>query len=282
VYRAKREGGGKCRMFDTEMFNRALARRTIEQDLRHVRLHDQMSLLYQPIVSLKTNELVGGEALLRWHHPTRGAVLPAEFIPIAEQCGLMGSIGDWVIKTACNDAARWPAHLTLAINLSPTQFNRLGFALSVVRALEDSGLSPQRLEFEITETALLKDSNTASAILQQFRDVGIRIALDDFGTGYSSLSHLRTFPINSIKIDRSFVQEFGTAAGATAIVTAVLRLAEDLGMTSTAEGIETSEQLTSLAAAGCSQAQGYYFGKPMPLIEFESLVALRQETRRIN
>jgi EAL domain-containing protein (putative c-di-GMP-specific phosphodiesterase class I) len=245
-------------------------------------LHDQMSLLYQPIVSLKTNELVGGEALLRWHHPTRGAVLPAEFIPIAEQCGLMGSIGDWVIKTACNDAARWPAHLTLAINLSPTQFNRLGFALSVVRALKDSGLSPQRLEFEITETALLKDSNTASAILQQFRDVGIRIALDDFGTGYSSLSHLRTFPINTIKIDRSFVQEFGTAAGATAIVTAVLRLAEDLGMTSTAEGIETSEQLTSLAAAGCSQAQGYYFGKPMPLIEFESLVALRQETRRIN
>ena len=273
VYRAKGEGGGRCRMFDSDMFKRAVVRRTIEQDLRHSDLYQQLQILYQPIVLLKTNALVGGEALLRWNHPTRGAVLPAEFIPVAEQCGLMGGIGDWVIKTACGDAARWPAHVTLAINLSPTQFNRLGFALSVVRTLKDAGLLPHRLEFEITETALLKDSNTATAILQQFKDIGIRIALDDFGTGYSSLSHLRAFPINTIKIDRSFVQEFGIAPDSTAIVTAVLRLAEDLGMTSTAEGIETPEQLARLAQAGCTQAQGYYLGKPLRLPEFESLLA---------
>jgi diguanylate cyclase (GGDEF)-like protein len=280
VYQAKREGGGKYRMFDAGMLKRAVDRRAIEQDLRHGDLYDQLEILYQPIVSLKTNELIGGEALLRWNHPARGTISPAAFIPIAEQCGLMGEIGDWIIKSAGRDAVGWPAHVRLSINLSPMQFNRLGFALGVVRTLKDIGLLPQRLEFEITETALLKDFNTAKTILQQFKDLGIRIALDDFGTGYSSLSHLRAFPISTIKVDRSFVQEFGVAPDATAIVSAILRLARDLGMTSTAEGIETPEQLARLTAAGCEQAQGYLLGRPMRLPEFEKLFGFRAEQRR--
>jgi len=274
VYRAKSEGGGTYRMFDPDMYERAVVRRDIERNLRHCDLDDELELLYQPIVSLQTNELVGGEALIRWNHATRGLISPAEFIPVAEQCGLMSRIGDWVIRTATRDAARWPAHVTLALNLSPMQFKGPGFALSVVRALNEAGLTPHRLEFEITETALLNDGKTAKSILQQFRDIGIRIALDDFGTGYSSLSHLRAFPINTIKIDRSFVREFGIAPDSTAIVAAVLRLAGDLGMTTTAEGIETREQLAGLAAVGCTRAQGYYLGKPQRRSDFEKLLAV--------
>jgi len=272
VYRAKSDGGGTYRMFDPDMFKRAIVRRSVEQDLSRSNLDNELEVFYQPIVSLQTNELVGGEALVRWNHPLRGLISPAEFIPIAEQCGLMGRIGDWVIKTACREAARWPAHMMLAVNLSPMQFKRPGFALSVVKMLKESRLPPNRLEFEITETALLNDANTAKAILRQFRDIGIRIALDDFGTGYSSLSHLRIFPINTIKIDRSFVQEFGLASDATAIITAVLGLARDLQMTSTAEGIETAEQLARLAAAGCDQAQGFYLGKPQRRSDFAQLL----------
>jgi diguanylate cyclase (GGDEF)-like protein len=272
VYRAKSDGGGTCRMFDPDMFKRAIVRRSIEQDLTRSDLDQELEIFYQPIVSLKTNELVAGEALIRWNHPARGLVPPAEFIPIAEQCGLMGRIGDWVIKTACRDAASWPADMQLAVNLSPMQFKRPGFSLSVVKTLKETGMLPHRLEFEITETALLNDANTAKAILRQFRDLGIRIALDDFGTGYSSLSHLRLFPIDTIKIDRSFVREFGLAKDATAIIAAVIRLAKDLGMTTTAEGIETSEQLARLAAAGCSKAQGFHLGKPQRRSEFERLL----------
>jgi diguanylate cyclase (GGDEF)-like protein len=272
LYQSKSDGGGTYRMFDPEMLKRAVARRSVEQDLRQADLDSDFELFYQPIVSLKTSELVGGEALIRWNHPTRGLVSPAEFIPIAEQCGLMDRIGDWVIKRACGDAVRWPAHMVLAVNLSPMQFKRSGFALSVVRILKETGLLPHRLEFEITETALLNDANTARVILRQFKDIGIRIALDDFGTGYSSLSHLRTFPIDTIKIDRSFVREFGLAPDATAIIGAVLRLARDLGMTTTAEGIETPEQLARLAAFGCDRAQGFHLGKPQKRSEFEKLL----------
>jgi diguanylate cyclase (GGDEF)-like protein len=274
VYRAKCDGGGTYRMFTPEIYERALVRRSIEQDLARSDLDRELEVHYQPIVSLKTNTLIGAEALLRWNHPLRGLVSPAEFIPIAEQCGLMGRIGDWMLKTACRDATRWPAHMQLAVNLSPMQFKRPGFALSVIKTLRETGLLPHRLEFEITETALLNDANAAKAILRQFRDIGIRIALDDFGTGYSSLSHLRLFPIDTIKIDRSFVQEFDLAVDATAITSAVLRLARDLGMTTTAEGIETPEQLARLAAAGCDQAQGFHLGKPQRRSEFEQLLGI--------
>ncbi len=273
VYRAKSDGGGTYRMFDPDMFRRAIVRRSIEQDLSRSDLDQELAVFYQPIISLKTNKVVGGEALVRWNHPLRGLVSPAEFIPIAEQSGLMGRVGDWVIKTACRDAVQWPSHVVLAVNLSPTQFKRPGFALSVVKMLKESRLPPSRLEFEITETALLNDANTAKTILRQFRDLGIRIALDDFGTGYSSLSHLRIFPINTIKIDRSFVQEFDLASDATAIITAVLRLARDLHMTTTAEGIETAQQLARLAAAGCDQAQGFHIGKPQTRTDFARLLS---------
>jgi diguanylate cyclase (GGDEF)-like protein len=274
VYQAKGDGGGTHRMFESGMFKRAVERRAIEQDLRRADLDRDFELFYQPIVSLKTSEIVGGEALIRWNHPIRGLVSPAEFIPIAEQCGLMGTIGDWIIRTACHDAARWPVRMMLAVNLSPMQFKRPGFALNVVRKLKETGLLPHRLEFEITETALLNDANSARAILQQFKNIGIRIALDDFGTGYSSLSHLRSFPIDTIKIDRSFVQEFGLAPDSTAIITAVVRLARELGMTTTAEGIETPEQLAQLTAVGCVHAQGYLLGKPQQRAAFEKLLAM--------
>jgi predicted signal transduction protein with EAL and GGDEF domain len=274
VHRAKSDGGGTCRMFDPDMFKRAVVRRSIEQDLSRSDLDQQLEIFYQPIVSCESNAMVGGEALMRWNHPARGLVSPAEFIPIAEQCGLMGRIGDWVIKTACRAAARWPGHVRVAVNLSPMQLQRPGFALSVVKTLKETGLLPHRLEFEITETSLLNDADAAKAILRQFRDLGIRIALDDFGTGYSSLSHLRLFPIDTIKIDRSFVREFGIASDATAITAAVIRLAQDLGMTTTAEGIETAEQLASLAAAGCNHAQGYHLGKPQRCSEFERLLGV--------
>jgi len=188
----------------------------------------------------------------------------------------MGRIGDWVIKRACSDAAGWPDSIMLAVNLSPMQLKRPGFALSVVRTLQDAGLAPRRLEFEITETALLTDAQTAKVILQQFNDIGIRIALDDFGTGYSSLSHLRSFPIDTIKIDRSFVQEFGISADATAIIKAVVHLAGDLGMTTTAEGIETEEQLDQLTAAGCARAQGFHLGRPQSRSEFEKLLRISE------
>jgi EAL domain-containing protein (putative c-di-GMP-specific phosphodiesterase class I) len=259
-------------MFDPDMYRRVLVRRSMEQDLSRSELDRELELLYQPIVSLKTHAVLGGEALMRWNHPLRGLVSPAEFIPIAEQCGLMGRIGDWAIRTACRDAAHWPAHTMVAVNLSPMQFKRPGFALSVVKVLKETGLLPHRLEFEITETALLNDAKTAKAILSQFKEVGIHIALDDFGTGYSSLSHLRLFPIDTIKIDRSFVEEFDVAVDATAIITAVVKLARDLGMTTTAEGIETAEQLARLAAAGCDNAQGFYLGKPQTRAEFERLI----------
>jgi diguanylate cyclase (GGDEF)-like protein len=272
VYRAKSDGGGVWRMFDPDMYRRVLVRRSMEQDLSRSELDRELELLYQPIVSLKTHAVLGGEALMRWNHPLRGLVSPAEFIPIAEQCGLMGRIGDWAIRTACRDAAHWPAHTMVAVNLSPMQFKRPGFALSVVKVLKETGLLPHRLEFEITETALLNDAKTAKAILSQFKEVGIHIALDDFGTGYSSLSHLRLFPIDTIKIDRSFVEEFDVAVDATAIITAVVKLARDLGMTTTAEGIETAEQLARLAAAGCDNAQGFYLGKPQTRAEFERLI----------
>jgi diguanylate cyclase (GGDEF)-like protein len=274
---AKREGGGTHRMFDPAMFRRMMARRTIEQDLHRADLDAEFELFYQPIVRAQTREIVGAEALVRWNHPVRGQLSPAEFIPIAEQCGLMNRLGDWIINEAFRDAAGWPAQVRIAVNLSPMQLRRPGFMLGVVRTLHATGLSPRRLEFEVTETALLGDAQSARAVLQQFKNIGIHIALDDFGTGYSSLSHLRLFPIDTIKIDRSFVNDFNVAADSTAIVTAVVRLAAELGMMTTAEGIETAEQLAQLAAIGCTHVQGYYLGKPQARADFERLIGLRDE-----
>jgi diguanylate cyclase (GGDEF)-like protein len=277
THQAKRDGGGTYRMFDPAMFRCMVARRTIEQDLHRADLDAEFELFYQPVVHARTREIVGAEALVRWNHPVRGLLSPAEFIPVAEQCGLMNRLGDWIINKACCDAAGWPAQVRIAVNLSPIQLRRPRFMLGVVRTLHATGLPPQRLEFEITETALLGDAQAARALLQQFKNIGIHIALDDFGTGYSSLSHLRLFPIDTIKIDRSFVNGFNVAADSTAIVTAVVRLAAELGMTTTAEGIETAEQLAQLAAVGCTHVQGYYLGRPQARADFERLIGLHDE-----
>lgn len=272
VYQAKSEGGGTFCMFNPSMFKRAAARRVLEQDLRRSDLEREFEVVYQPIMSLKTGAVIGGEALIRWNHPARGLIPPADFLPIAERCGLIGRLGDWIIKTACRDAARWPASTMLAVNLSPVQIKRPGFALGVIRTLKETGVLPQRLEFEITERALFSDTNAARATLRQFKDVGIRVALDDFGSGFTALSHLRAVPIDTIKLDRSLVRDFGHADDATAIVGAMLRLARDLGMTTSAEGVETAEQSGLLAAAGCARAQGFYLGRPQRAADFEALL----------
>jgi diguanylate cyclase (GGDEF)-like protein len=273
AYDAKSAGGGTARMFAPPMLARAVARKGIEQDLRRATIATEFNLVYQPIVSLRDGRLIGGEALVRWTRPERGDVPPCDFIPVAEQCGLMDRLGQWIIETACRDAMRWPQDLVLAVNLSPAQLKSPGFALRTVRMLRDIGLAPGRLEFEVTETALLNDANAARAILQQFKSIGARVALDDFGTGYSSLSHLRSFPIDTIKIDRSFVQEFGIAPDSTAIIKSIVGLARDLGMATTAEGIETAGQLALIAGAGCARGQGFHIGKPVPRDAFKSLIA---------
>jgi predicted signal transduction protein with EAL and GGDEF domain len=280
AYDAKSAGGGTACLFVPQMLARAVARKGIEQDLRRAKIEMEFSLVYQPIVSLQDGRVIGGEALVRWMHPERGAVPPCEFIPVAEQCGLMDRLGHWIIETACRDAMRWPQDLVLAVNLSPAQLKSPGFALRTVRMLREIGLAPQRLEFEVTETALLNDANAARAILQQFKSIGARVALDDFGTGYSSLSHLRHFPIDTIKIDRSFVQEFGSAPDSTAIVRSIVCLARDLGMATTAEGIETAEHLALLSGVGCSRGQGFHIGKPMPGDAFMSQIAYAGTRRR--
>jgi EAL domain-containing protein (putative c-di-GMP-specific phosphodiesterase class I) len=206
--------------------------------------------------------VLGYEALLRWNHPERGPVPPAQFIPVAEETGLIVPLGEWALRQACTAAAAWPEHLTLAVNLSPVQFKR-GLLAAVSNALASSGLSPRRLELEITEAALLHDDNATMSVLHQLRQLGIRIVMDDFGTGYSSLSYLRQFPFDKIKIDRSFIGDL-LDPNSVSIVQAIVELAASLKMTTTAEGIETPEQLERLRTICCVQGQGYLFGRPAP------------------
>ena len=211
--------------------------------------------------------MAGFEALLRWRHPSLGMISPARFIPIAEETGLIARIGEWVLWQACHDAATWPENVAVAVNLSPVQFRSSNLVQTVRSSLDASGLPPQRLELEITESALLKDSDKVLATLHELRDLGVEIALDDFGTGYSSLSYLRSFPFDKIKIDQSFVREMDCRPDCLAIVQSVAQLAQKLGMATTAEGVETLEQLDQVRKAGCTQAQGYYFDQPKPVLE---------------
>ena len=231
-------------------------RRKLELDLRKALLADQFELHYQPLVNVASGELSGFEALLRWNHPELGLVMPDEFIPVAEEIGLIVPLGDWVLKQACRDAVTWPAKLTVAVNLSAVQFRNPTLALSVVSALGQSGLAATRLELEITETVLLQDDRTVLDSLHQFRDLGVGICMDDFGTGYSSLSYLRSFPFDKIKIDRSFIRELGKENDSVAIIRAVMELGSSLGMITTAEGVETEEQLEILRARGLHAGAG--------------------------
>lgn len=273
LYQSKGEGRGAFRFFEAGMNAKMQFRRGLEIDLRQALGRGEFAVHFQPLVELEVGQVSGFEALLRWSHPTRGQVPPDQFIPLAEELGLIGSIGAWVIREACTAAAEWPAPLSVAVNLSPVQFKNRQLVLDVVGALGASGLAPSRLELEITETAMLFDTDTTLATLHQLKELGVRIAMDDFGTGYSSLSYLRKFPFDKIKIDRSFVRDLSVTEGSLAIIRAVTRLAADLGMVTTAEGVETHEQLETLRAQGCTQAQGYLFSQARPANEALGLVA---------
>ncbi len=266
LYKAKGEGRGMFRLFEDGMDAQLQARRAMESELHEAISRGELVLFYQPLFDLAANRLAGFEALLRWRHPSFGTVLPAQFIPVAVDIGMIGRIGDWVLTQACRDAAAWPEDVTVAVNLSPPQFR--GSLVPAVRsALEAAGLPARRLALEITEAALLKGNEKVLATLHALRDCGVEIALDNFGTGYSSLSCLRAFPFDRIKIDQSFVREMDRRPDCLAIVRSVAQLAQTLGMATTAEGIETPEQLDQVRNAGCAQAQGYYFDPPKPVSE---------------
>ena len=267
LYRAKEEGRGHYRFFEMDMDVQLRARRTIELALREAIETGGLALHYQPLLNLERDRIEGFEALLRWEHPVHGVTEPSDFIPIAENAGLIVRIGEWALRQACEDARAWPDYVTVAVNLSPWQFASPNLFDAVCDALERSGLPPHRLELEITESALIKDSEKVHAIMHRLRALGVGTALDDFGTGYSSLSYLRSFPFDKIKIDRCFVMEMQGRADCQAIVQSVAELATRLGMSTTAEGVETHEQLRMIRAAGCTQAQGYLIDAARPAEE---------------
>jgi diguanylate cyclase (GGDEF)-like protein/PAS domain S-box-containing protein len=271
MYAAKADGRRTYRFFEPSMDARAKARLTMERDLRQALVDGGFEIHYQPLVNLRTDEVSGCEALLRWRHPERGMVSPAEFVPVAEDTGLIVELGDWVLKTACAEAAHWPVHVRIAVNVSPVQLKCPTLALKIAGALAASGLPANRLELEITEAVLIRDDEAALAILHQLRAIGIRIALDDFGTGYSSLSYLKRFPFDKIKIDRAFISDVAEMDGSSAIVQAVVNIAASCNMTTTAEGVETLAQKGMLRALGCTEMQGYLFSAAKPGAEVRKL-----------
>ena len=280
LYRAKDHGRGTFRFFEPAMDLQVQTRRVMEQDLRRALPAGEFELYYQPVVDLASNEISGFEALIRWNHPKHGLVAPAAFIPLAEEIGFIIPMGEWVIRQACATAARWPGELRVAVNISAAQFRNSGLLQVIIGALSASGLPPTRLEIEITETVLLQNRETTLAALHQLRALGIRIAMDDFGTGYSSLTYLQSFPFDKIKIDRSFVKDIDRNTGSLNIVRAVAALASGLGMTATAEGVETHGQLAQIVAAGCNEMQGYLFSQPLPAAEIEELFLSQPEARK--
>lgn len=272
LYRAKAEGGSTFRCFEPEMDAWVQARRRRENELREAFARGQFSLVYQPLMDARSDRILAFEALLRWHHPEHGPVSPAEFVPLAEETGLIVPIGAWVMQTAFAEATAWPETIRLAVNLSPIQFRNRSLVETVRGALAATGLDPRRLELEITESVLLADSTANLATLHALRDMGIRIAMDDFGTGYSSLSYLRSFPFDKIKLDRSFVSQVGENTHCTAIVRAVASLGTSLGIATTAEGVETPEQLAMLRAEGYDEVQGFLFSRAVPGPEARRLI----------
>lgn len=273
LYRAKEGGRGTYAFFEESLNERAQLRRQLETDLRLALERGEFELNYQPLFDLEHNRICSFEALLRWHHPTRGLVSPVEFVPVAEDTGLIVPIGAWVIREASAQASGWPDHVRVAVNVSAVQFHRGSLNETILRALADSGLSPNRFEVEITESIFLEGGDATLRLLHQLRALGVRIALDDFGTGYSSLSYLQSFPFDKLKIDRSFIQNLLTRDGAIAIVHAITELANALGIETTAEGVEETAQLMELRAHGCSSVQGYLFSEPMSAADVAKLFA---------
>jgi diguanylate cyclase (GGDEF)-like protein len=264
LYRAKSDGRNCFRFYERQMDAAVQLRRALEIDLRNALARNEFELHYQAVIDAATREPCGAEALVRWRHPERGLIAPVQFIPLAEEIGLIDALGEWILREACAEAARWPAHIRIAVNLSPAQFRRRNLADVVSGALARSGLAAQRLELEVTESVLLQKSEGNLASLHAIKQLGTSIVLDDFGTGYSSLGYLQMFPFDKIKIDRSFVQELASRTDCAAIVCAITGLARSLNIVTTAEGVETEEQFALVRAAGCNHVQGYLFGKPVP------------------
>ena len=272
LYRAKEAGRGTFAFFEESLNQRAQERRRLEQDLRAALEEGQFELYYQPLFDLEKNAIGSFEALLRWNHPERGLVSPADFIPVAEETGLIVPIGCWAIREACRQAAQWPRDIRVAVNVSPVQFHRGGLQETVIQSLAAAGIEPARLEIEITESIFLEGSEETLRLLHNLRAVGVRIALDDFGTGYSSLSYLQSFPFDKLKIDRSFIENLLHRAGATAVVKAITDLAQALGMETTAEGVEENEQLSELRSQGCTSIQGFLFSRPLTAGQAQALI----------
>ena len=273
LHKAKADGRNTLQFFEAGMDRLISKRRELERDLRLAAAANAFELHYQPLLDLASDAIVGFEALIRWRHPTRGLVSPMEFIPLAEEIGLIKQIGAWVMKQACQDAATWPENMSVAINLSADQFDRQSLPVDVMSALTESGLSATRLELEITESVLLKDTAVVIDVLHQLKAVGVRIAMDDFGTGYSSLAYLHKFPFDKIKIDRAFVAGIDTKPSSRAIVRAVASMSRSLGIETTGEGVETVMELQCLRNEGCTQAQGYLISRPVPGTAVPALIA---------
>ena len=272
LYGAKGDGRRTYRFFEAGMDHRARARRSLELELRQAISDGSLETYYQPVVNIEDGKISSCEALLRWRHPERGMISPAEFIPIAEDSGLINQLGLWVLNTACAEAATWPDHVRVAVNVSPVQFRSQALALNVAAALAACGLPASRLELEITEAVLIRDDEAALDMLHQLRKLGVRIALDDFGTGYSSLSYLQRFPFDKIKIDRSFIKDIAGPGASSSIVQAVVSIAAASDMTTTAEGVETEQQRNLLYILGCTEMQGYLFSPAIPAAEVRRLL----------
>jgi EAL domain-containing protein (putative c-di-GMP-specific phosphodiesterase class I) len=277
--RAKEEGRGAIHFFAAAMDLELRERRALQHDLQSAIARDELTLHYQPQARVE-GEIVGFEALARWQHPTRGSVPPGTFIPLAEESGLIVPISEWILRTACREAAAWPRPLQIAVNLSPVQFRHGDLAGLVHTVLLETGLSPDRLELEVTEGVLIDDFSRAVSILRRLKSLGVRIAMDDFGTAYSSLSYLQSFPFDKIKIDQAFISNVERNRQSAAIARAVIALARVLGLPVLAEGVETKEQLAFLAREGCDEVQGYLIGRPRPIAEYAALVGRRPRARK--
>ena len=277
LHRAKSHGLGAYRFFELAMDEKMQYRRKLEIDLRRALALGEFSLVYQPQVDLLQNKVTGFEALLRWQSPIRGAVSPLEFIQVAEETGISTPIGEWVLRTACLEAASWSGAQKVSVNVSAIQFKSPNLVATIMSTLGESGLDPQRLELEVTESVMLDAGGTALAVLQNIREIGVRVALDDFGIGYSSLGYLRDFPFDRIKIDQSFVRGTANDAVGRAIVRAVASLGQSLGIATVAEGVETEEQVARVASDGCTDVQGYLISRPMPPREIDGFLRSRNE-----
>jgi EAL domain-containing protein (putative c-di-GMP-specific phosphodiesterase class I) len=278
MYRAKSKGGGRCEVFDRDMRDRAVARLQLETDLRRAVEREEFRLYYQPIVALETGRIAGFEGLIRWHHPERGVIYPDDFISVAEEMAIIGPIGWWVIREACRQLREWQllfdaeSPLSVSVNLSPKQFAQPHLTKRIGAILGEIGLPPSSLKLEITETTIMESTDSASAVLAELKELGVLLAIDDFGTGYSSLSYVHRFPLDSLKVDRSFVSAMGPDRERSEIVRAIVNLAHNLGLDVIAEGVETPHQLAQLKQLGCEYGQGFLFARPLEAAAARGLI----------